>query len=155
MCLATTEDEDYLIPLICRTWSMISMKPSRFFDHFMITKSESPRIRYTAHTPLPETYPIFWIFNPGLMFGSCFIKAASCRSRKTHADVLRPLHGLLTSRPTDGDGRSLQKLGSRFRVSPQLMIPLQSIYGPTGLVRYTSKECPTLSKISAAVYYPS
>ncbi len=68
-----------------------------------------------------------WTLRSGLMFGSCFIEVASGGSKKTHENVLRPLHGRLTSRPTGGDGRALQKLGSRFRVSLQLMIPLLSI----------------------------
>ncbi|MGY5854520.1 MAG: hypothetical protein RTU92_13210, partial [Candidatus Thorarchaeota archaeon] len=59
--------------------------------------------------------------------GSCFIEAASSRSRKTHKTVLRPLHGRLTSRPTDGDGRRCYRLGSRFRLYLHSSIPAQRI----------------------------
>ncbi|MGY5860361.1 MAG: hypothetical protein RTU63_13405, partial [Candidatus Thorarchaeota archaeon] len=59
--------------------------------------------------------------------GSCFIEAASSRSRKTHKTVLRPLHGRLTSRPTGGDGRRSYGLGSRLKLYLHPLIPAQRI----------------------------
>jgi hypothetical protein len=68
-----------------------------------------------------------WTLRPGPMFGSCFIEAASSGSKKTQENVLCPLHGRLTSRPTDGDSRVFQKLGSRFSIHLQPLVPVRGI----------------------------